>query len=101
MVEKEDILNAIEELENSPDTYGKCEKLATFYSLLNHLYPETPKYSYDAPMMRSTVGQYGDTEFLTKVARKDPEEAWLLMDELITALQFANPRLYDSVMRRL
>ena len=40
MPTKYELLKAIEEVSKQPDTYTKCQKLATFYILLNSLYPE-------------------------------------------------------------
>ena len=31
----------------------------------------------------------------------DAERAWVLMDELMSAVQITNKRLYDSVMRKI
>jgi hypothetical protein len=38
MFSKVELLDAIDELENSPATYQNAEKLATFYLLYDHLY---------------------------------------------------------------
>lgn len=107
MIYRQDLIDAIEETHRRPDDYHKCEKLATFYTLLDKLYPErptepaqSPGFSFgDTPEM--TVGHYGTTPFLAAVGGKDPKKAWLLMDELMQALSVMNPRLYDSVMRKL
>ena len=40
MPTKEELLKAIADVSKLPDTYSKCQKLATFYILLNSLYPE-------------------------------------------------------------
>ena len=38
MFSKGELLDAIEELEASPATFQNAEKLATFYTLYDHLY---------------------------------------------------------------
>ena len=40
MPTKEELLKAIADVSKLPDTYSKCQKLATFYILLSSLYPE-------------------------------------------------------------
>lgn len=98
MLSKRELVDAINELEESPRSYQDCAKLATFYSLYDHLYPEVMQgYSGQAEI----VGGYGDSEFLRAIADKDAAFAWGLMDELMSAVKVLNPRLYDSVLRKL
>ena len=44
---------------------------------------------------------YGDSEFLQLISTKDIQEVIGIMDELMDALQVANPRVYNGVMRKL
>ena len=109
MILKQDLLDAIAETEKRPNDYHKCEKLATFYTLLSHLYPEIDTQpavmggmSFDGPPTpRAVVGCFGESEFLQAMSGKDEREAWELMDELMQTLAILNPRLCDSVMRKL
>lgn len=102
---KQDLLDAISETEKKPDDYHKCEKLATYYTLLAHLYPEPEPaviegYSFDSHPA-GTVGCFGTSDFLTAMSGKDEQVAWELMDELMQALSVLNPRLHESVMSKL
>ena len=109
MILKQDLLDAIAQPEKKPNDYHKCEKLATYYTLLAHLYPEEPQaeaheplrgYSFDqAP--DNVVGEYGESAFLSAMSGKDERFAWTLMDELMEALSILNPRLFESVMRKI
>ena len=100
MLSKRELVDAISELEESPRTYQDCAKLATFYSLYDHLYPDVVQ-GYSGNPGTETVGSYGDSEFLQAIADKDSAFAWGLMDELMSAVQVLHPRLYDSVLQRL
>lgn len=109
MILKQDLLDAIAVTEKKPNDYHKCEKLATYYTLLSHLYPDVPQesaperlpgYSFD-PAPVGVVGSYGESEFLTAMSGKDERFAWELMDELMQALSVINPRLFESVMRKI
>ena len=107
MLYREDLLDAIKETQGKPDNYHKCEKLATFYTLLDHLYPEQKPgategagFSFCAGPA-DIVGEYGTSQFLAAVAGMDARAAWQLMDELMDAVSVINPRLYDGVMRKL
>lgn len=100
MLSKRELADAINELEESPRSYQDCAKLATFYSLYDHLYPDTVR-GYSGYSGSGLVGRYGDSEFLQAIADKDLAFAWGLMDELMSAVQVLNPRLYDSVLQKL
>ena len=99
MLTKRELADAISELEESPRSYQDCAKLATFYAIYDHLYPET--FSGYSGSAEDVVGRYGDSEFLQAVAGRDAGFAWGLMDELMSAIKVLNPRLYDSVFRKL
>lgn len=48
-----------------------------------------------------TLGRYGDSDFLAAVDGKTPEDAWKVMGRLMTALQQANPRLYNAFLDQM
>ena len=107
MIHRQDLINAIEETNKKPDDYHKCEKLATFYTLLDKLYPEDltepaqgSGFSFDSAP-EETVGEYGDSPFLAAVGGMEAGKAWQLMDELMTAVSVINPRLYECVLRKM
>jgi len=100
MITERDLWDAIKETEQQRDSYAKCQKLATYYTLLNYLYPLDDGRSYDtAP--ETMIGDYGETDFLSSVSGREASEVWRLMDELMSTLQIVYPRLYDGVMRKL
>ena len=107
MLSKVELLSAIEELLDGKHTVQNCEKLASVYTVLDHLYPEDPVfrgYSQDAapdPMPSPTVGYYGDSEFLSAISGKAPDIVWPIVDELMDAVSVLNPNLYRSVLRRI
>lgn len=63
---------------------------------------EQPMYSYAPPPEPSeTVGRYGDSEFLEAVDGKPIDGVMQIMDELVGSMQVLQPRIYDSVMRKI
>lgn len=99
MISKREIEGAIRECENAPVSYQNCEKLATFYTLMDHMYEEPIiEHSYDSVQM---VDSYGDSDFMKSIEGRDPAEMWAVMDELMDAVYVTNPRLYESVMRKI
>lgn len=96
MLSKREIEQAIAELETSASTYQNCERLASLYIMHDHMYGKVKaEFQYE-----TVVGDYGMSDFLQTISGMESERAWLLMDELMSAVQVTNPRLYDGVMRK-
>lgn len=93
---------AIRDLEARPPSLATCAKLADLYTVRGHLAgEETPtvrvapsSYSYAPP-------PEAQSDFLKAVVKKDPAGAWKIMDELMDTLMVVNPRVYESVMRKI
>lgn len=106
MIREEELQEAIAECqgEKNPNA-NTCIKLASYLTILDHQKAEEPKreiYSYAPPQAEMLVDMsFSDTEFAEAVDGKKAEDVWRLMDELMTTLQVINPRLYNSVMRKL
>lgn len=112
MITKHDLDAAIAECQGkrNPDS-STCIKLAAFYTIKEHLFPERvgnsdilPTYSY-APAPNENHEGYvtidSDTEFAQAVDGRKQEDVWPVIDELMTALKTIQPRLYDAVLSKL
>lgn len=79
-----------------------CIKLASFYTIQDHLY-QRPTYSFAPPpeQAETTIDYESGTDFGRIVHGKDPAQVWPVMDELMEAIQVLQPRLYASVMSKL
>lgn len=106
MITKQDLDSAIAECQGDPNPNAQtCMKLASFYTIQDHLYgtktePEPvllPQFSMDS----GTVSYEGDSDFAKAVAGRPIDEILPLMDELMGTIAVLQPRLYKSVMRRL
>lgn len=108
MIDKKDLDENIAELEcarnHSPQM---CARLADLYTIRYNLYGEKPTMDYRYSLAAAPVtepeplGEYGDSEFLISVRGKMPASAWKVVDELMDTLKAVNPRVYDSVMRKM
>lgn len=107
MITERALREAIAECEGERDPGAStCVKLAAFYSIRDHLYPEAPARARPVPSMAyGDAGEIsysgGSSEFARLVDGRDASEVMPVMDELMDALMAVNPRLYSFAMRRL
>ena len=100
-----ELTSAIEELENGKHTIQNVIKLASLYTVRNNMDGnDIPliRYSGDTePVKDDCVGLYGDSDFLRLVHGKKCDEMWLMMNEIMDSVYMLNPRLYNSIMRKI
>jgi hypothetical protein len=101
MFNKAELLDAIEELEMSPATYQNAEKLATFYLLYEHLYTRQEPQQRVETVQEIMIDEHGTSEFLQAAEGKPADEIWPILDELMTAVQALQPRLYNAMIQKL
>ena len=110
MITEKDLQEAIAECQGERDPNSRtCIKLAAFYILKDHLYPEKPEelargYSYAAEApddVENIIDYYSDTEFGRLIDGRKAAEVWPLIDELVSVIQLVVPRVYDSFMQKL
>lgn len=95
MPSKEDLLDAIKEIQNKEPTYANCEKLATFYTLLRYLYSEEEGQSRDA------FPASNGSEFRQAIAGKDIGKVVDVLDEHMKVVMTLFPKEYKAVIRML
>lgn len=108
MITKQDLDEAIAECQGQRNPNANtCIKLASFYIIRRELFkedkkdeqfPQTPMFSYSSG---ENMGRYGESEFLEMVDGKPTEAVMLVVDELMQSMQVLQPRIYDSVMRKV
>ena len=108
MLDAKEIDIEIARLEYGESSYPAYAKLANLYTIRNQMNRNSQKdYEQDysaAPAKveyHPMVEQYGDTEFLAAIAGKHPADVWGIIDELMDTLRITNPRVYNSVMRKI
>ena len=102
MIKEQDLREAIAECQGQRNPNAStCIKLASFYTILDHMKEkeEMPSYSF-ASLPQSEV-YTSDTEFGKLIANMDTYHVLSVMDELMTTLSIVNPRLYEGVLRKL
>lgn len=104
MITEKELQEAIAECQGvrNPNA-NTCLKLASYYTILDHVAPNDQKiqapviqgYSYDAP-----VEYDSESEFMRAVKGISEYDRMALFDELMSTLQLMNPRLYKAVIRK-
>lgn len=101
MFSKNELLDAIDNLEMAPATYQNAEKLATFYTLYDHLYVKKEPVNRIESIREVTIDMYGDSEFLKAITDKKSEGIWMVMDELMSFIQVMQPKLYQATIDKI
>lgn len=95
MPSKEELLDAIREIQSKEPTYSNCEKLATFYTLLRYLYSEEEGQSRDA------FPASNGSEFRQAIAGKDIGKVVDVLDEHMKVVMALFPKEYKAVIKML
>lgn len=82
MITRQDVVDAIAEIEPNVKSYADCQKLAVFKTLLN---------SFDNPTTTRTAPVFTSRE----------EKILAVFDELMDVLEATQPRLYRAVLQRI
>lgn len=105
MITEQDLQAAIAECEGQRNPNANtCIKLAAFYTIRDHLFPSDEHIAEVSKMVYSGAAapEYdSNTDFAQAVKGWSVAEIMPVFDELMTALSVLNPRLYESVMRRV
>ena len=101
MFTKNQLLDAIDELELAPSTFQNCEKLATLYLLYDHLYGDKMPTAVQETIREVIIPRYGDSEFLTSIEGQDAQKVWMIVDELMETIKALQPRLYNATLQQL
>ena len=111
MITEKDLQEAIAECEGQRDPNANtCIKLAAFYTIQQHMFgkdPETYSYAPHPPTVAnesvesSGITYESDTEFGNMVYGMNVYDLLPVVDELMSTLQIVQPRLYESVLRKI
>lgn len=107
MITERDLQEAIAECQGTRNPNANtCIMLAAFLTIQKEMFGKQeeevpiPTYSYASEPV-GEITYKSDTEFSQGIQGMAANEIIEIMDELMTALQVVNPRLYASVMRRV
>lgn len=106
MFSEAELIDAIDELTGGKHSIQNCEKLASIFTVLDHLYGRSQQsvdtgYSRDNRVNDDIIKKYGNSYFLSSIEGRNAKEVWLIVDELIEALGVLEPRLLSSFYEKL
>ena len=101
MITEKELHEAIAECEGQRHpTANTCVKLASYYTILDHIEQERPQMQHYSMSSRS-ANYTSDTEFMALVKVKNANDVWALIDELVSTVKVLQPNLYRGFMRHL
>lgn len=97
---------AISELESEESSKNGYLLLSALYHLRDRMSGEPSRlqpgsYSQASQPQSDPLPAYGESDFLISAAGKDSAAVWGILDELMATLQIIQPRVYNSVIRKL
>ena len=107
MITEHDLLEAIAECQGQRNpSANTCLKLASFYTILDHIQdtaqePQNSPYSYESAEGKGFISFDSKTAFGEAIKGLEVDVVLSVVDELMDTLAVINPPLYRSVMRRL
>ena len=103
MITEHDLQEAIAECEGQRNPNANtCIKLAAFYTIKQHMFPDSAPTPIPQAYSFSTQAKYtGESEFAKAIQILPEDLAWSIMDELMSTLEVLNPKLYNSIMRKI
>lgn len=110
MLNKQEIDEAIAELEHQRNHKpNELAYLSALYAVRDHAFHTPDTTTYDVGYSRAaepvnsseTLGRYGDSDFMLAIVGKAPADVWKIVDKHMDNLQIVNPRMYESVIRKM
>lgn len=111
MVDVREIDGVIAEIENSELTMTRVKNLAALYVVKNQQLADASHSPQKAELQEpvryyeaaepSTRAAASGSDFLRVMSNVDLTDALNVLDELMSALYVANPKVYNGVMRKL
>lgn len=105
MITEKDLQEAISECQGQRNPNANtCIKLAAYLTIQKELYPkaEEPVQTYSYMSGSADVIEFdSESEFAKMANGKSQDFVMPVIDELMEALNVLNPRLYESVLRKL
>ena len=104
MLDRREIDIEIARLEYMESSYPNYAKLADLYTIREQMNRTESLNIHDNYGMSNTASKSlnrNDSEFLMAIANKNSEDVLQIIDDLMDTMRVANPRVYNSVIRKI
>ncbi len=101
MISQKELEKEIKERENAPPSMRIYSQLADLRTIYDMYYGEPQIYAINGATSADKVVKVSESEFMRALNGKNMFKSWELMDELMSTVKIVNPRLYNSVMRKI
>lgn len=108
MITEQDLQEAIAECEGQRNpTANTCIKLAAFYTIKQHMFPNgvdvanLPSYSYSGSQDLKSIEYDSGTEFSGLINGRSVDDILPVIDDIMSTISVVNPKLYASAIRAL
>ena len=98
MLDKRELLEAIEHCEDHLHDFKDCARLASLYAIYDHNYG---KKRSGEPIYELIIQTDCSSEFLSAINGKNANDIWIIIDSLMQDLSESNIRLYEHIMSKL
>lgn len=100
MFTKRELQNEIDECLREPSNYTKCEKLATYLTIYDHLYADEKPLQIER-LSVDVVQTDKTTELAQAINNKSIDGVINIFDELLEIIKLSNQNLYTGVLQNL
>ena len=100
MINLDEVNGEIAKLEAQPATYVTIERLAWLYIVRDHITLSTAR-EIVSETNTGVIPEAGTSDFLMACAGKPIASIMQIMDELMDTTQVLQPRIYNSVLKKV
>lgn len=101
MLTERDLLETIEECRAAKPTASTCQLMASCYTILDHLFPDTSHSVAPPVQMYSMASAPSDSEFVQAAMEAGIDRTLEVLDEHMECIRAIYPKEYAAIMRML
>ena len=101
MIDREELLCAIDQCEHEPMNPSVRQKLAQLYIIYDHSFDRQAELKRIKTEKQTIISTGGTSDFLKAVEGKEANAIWDIINELMASIKVIQPNLYDAVLIKI